>query len=737
MQDTRRFHFRSSLLAAASLAVCAGAAQAQTQPAAAPSAVEEVVVTAQRRAEALQDVPISVTAISGAGLERAGVARLEDISRVSAGVQISRTGIFTQPAIRGVSTNVAFFAENNVAIYVDGFYIPSARGLNMEMVNLSQVQVLKGPQGTLFGRNATGGAILIETLQPSLTRTSGRVVAGVGRFNDRLVQGYFSTPLSDTLAVNLAGSYHKNHGYIRDVAGFWTAPQKFTSLTGKVLFEPTDKLSLTASVGTSMVSDPRPLSTTASGRVQALVQFPTSYVEFRPYMTSLSHPTVNHTNQFTYSLKARYDLGFASLNSYTFRQLEKSKLHYELNDASRLYISDSFSSERYKTFTQEVNLTSKGNSRLQYVLGAYYFHSKQNSSYNSYSCSYPCASYIRSNWTNFDTKSYALYADITYQAIDNLYLTGGLRYSREKKDVINFPPPTYAPLPNHLSNNSVTPRAVIRYELKPDTNVYASVSRGFKSAIFNVSAPFNSVLPEKITAYEVGFKTARRAYRFDAAVYNYDYKNLQVSSLTAVNNQQVIITTNAASARIYGADAQITLHPADRLNVSATINYSHARYRKYLGAVVSIPSAVTGLNTSICANAAPPPATLPCTQNWSGRRMLRAPDWSGNLAADYTVPVAAGAVTFSGNVAYQSLSLPTKSDFALGGASGYRYAQPGYAIVNLQAAWTSPDDRWKLSAYGNNVFNKRYFIVNTGTSLSDYHVYGEPRFYGVKIEYSF
>jgi len=719
---------RSALFAAASLAACAAAAQAQAQSASGPL-VEEVVVTAQRRSEALQDVPISITAVSGQALEKAGVARLEDITRVSAGVQISRTGIFTQPAIRGVSTALAFFAENNVAIYVDGFYYPSARGLNMEMVNLSQVQVLKGPQGTLFGRNATGGAILIETLDPSLTKTSGRMVAGLGRYNDRLVQGYFTTPLTDTLAVNLAGSFHKNHGYIRDVAGFWTAPEEFHSLIGKVLYKPTDKLSITASVGTSLVSDPRPLATTATGHVQALVQFPTSYVEFRPNMTSLSHPVVNHTNQFTQSLKVRYDLGFASLNSYSFHQLEKSKLHYELNDASPLMISDSIGSERWKTFTQEVNLTSKGESRLQYVLGAFYYHSKQNSSYDSYGCSYPCAAYTRSNWTNFNNKSYAFYADATYQAVDNLYLTAGLRYSHDTKDVVNFPPPTFVAAPGHLSNHAITPRAVVRYELQKDTNVYASVSRGFKSGVFNVSSPFNAVKPEKITAYEVGFKTARGWYRFDTAAYYYDYKDMQVSSLTAVNNQQVVITTNAASARIYGLDAQLNARPTEALNLRASLNYSHARYRKYLGAVVSIPAA-NGLNSSICSGA-------PCTQDWSGRRMLRAPDWSANMGGDYTLPVGEASVILSGNVAYQSFSIPTKSDFALGGGSGYRYGQPGYAIANFQAAWRSPDTRWTATAYVNNAFNKRYFIVNTGTSLSDYHVYGEPRMYGAKLEYSF
>jgi len=168
------------------------AAAAQDAPSG--SSLEEIVVTAQRRAESLEDVPISVTVASGEQLENAGVSRLEDIAIVAPAVQLSRTGVYTQPAIRGVTTTLAGNYENNVGIYVDGYYLPFTRGLNVDLVNIDNVQVLKGPQGTLFGRNATGGAILIQTLDPSMTERTGRLNVAYRRFDDKQVQGYFSTP---------------------------------------------------------------------------------------------------------------------------------------------------------------------------------------------------------------------------------------------------------------------------------------------------------------------------------------------------------------------------------------------------------------------------------------------------------------------------------------------------------------------------------------------------------------
>ena len=170
-------NYRHCLLSCSVLTGMAATFGATAQEASTGGLVEEVVVTAQRRAESLQNVPISITVASGEQLENAGVSRLENISLIAPAVQLSRIGVYTQPAIRGVTTTLAGNYENNVSVYVDGYYLPFTRGLNLDLVNIGQVQVLKGPQGTLFGRNATGGAILIQTLDPSMTERSGRVNA--------------------------------------------------------------------------------------------------------------------------------------------------------------------------------------------------------------------------------------------------------------------------------------------------------------------------------------------------------------------------------------------------------------------------------------------------------------------------------------------------------------------------------------------------------------------------------
>jgi iron complex outermembrane receptor protein len=721
---------------AVSALALAGAAHAQAPDIAGQSAsVEEIVVTAQKRAERLEDVPISITAASGETLERAGIARLEDIARIAPGVQVSRTGVYVQPAIRGVTTQlVGVGQENNVAVYVDGFYMPFQRGLNLDLANISQVQALKGPQGTLFGRNATGGAILIQTLQPSLTERSGRVSVGYGRFDDKRLQAYFSAPVSDVLAVNIAGYLRKSDGYVKDVAGFNTAPLSNYVLNGKFLLVPSDKLTLTGTLETLKVSDGRGLAVTSDGRALAKTLFPTSYVETRDNRTSLSHPVINRSFQNSASLKVEYQFSGATLTSYSRYQRERDFSSFEV-DSSPLPIYDQFYHEYGKAISQELNLASTASGPLNYVLGLFYFNSRSQGDDN-FARAYPSAVFAKQNDSVVDATAYAAYADATWRLASRLYLTGGIRYSHERKDAIVWSGAGALLLDTSATFKSTTPRAVIRYELTDSSNIYASFSKGFKSGLISTTAPFNRVEPEKLTAYEVGFKTAQRRFRLDAAAYSYDYKNLQVSSVTVINGINNTVTSNAATARIYGAEAQFGARVTEQLNINANVAYTHARYRDFRNAPVNLPSATTGLNSGACANAAPPPATVPCTQDQSGQRIPRAPDWSVNLGGDYTIPLDFGSVVLSGNVSYSSPYAPTKSDKGLN-ATGYRYQQGAITLLNLQAAWTSPDDHWTLAAFGNNITDERYYIVYTGSAFGDYRVLAEPATWGVRLDYRF
>jgi iron complex outermembrane receptor protein len=286
--------------------------------------------------------------------------------------------------------------------------------------------------------------------------------------------------------------------------------------------------------------------------------------------------------------------------------------------------------------------------------------------------------------------------------------------------------------------NSVTPRAVARYELTDNSNIYASYSKGFKSGFIATSAPYNKVNPEKLDAFEAGYKYGGGRFRFDTSAYYYDYKDLQVSSLQIVNGTNTAVTANAAKAEIYGVEAQVTGALTDDLNARASVAYNHARFKQFIAAGINIPSPVTGLNSTSCANANPPPATVPCVQNQAGQQLVRAPDWTFNLGADYTHPLEGGAALLaSANVAYTSNFATAKSDIGLNG-SGLRYGQDGgYALLNLSAGWRAPGEHLTITVYGNNVTNTRYYIYRTGNAFGDYHVLGEPATYGVRADYRF
>jgi iron complex outermembrane receptor protein len=671
---------------------CVAAAQDASGP-----KLEEVVVTAQRRVEALQNVPISLTVASGEQLERAGVTRLEDISQIAPAVQLSRTGIYTQPAIRGITTTLAGNYENNVAIYVDGYYLPFTRGLNTDLVNISQLQVLKGPQGTLFGRNATGGAILIQTLDPSLTEMSGRVNATYRRFDDRQVQGYFSIPLIDnTLAWNVAANYRKSDDYIKDIAGFDTAPIKNYDVSTKVMWRPIEDLTISGKYEDLSVSDGRTLATTYEGRslVQRLV--PGTYLETRDNRTSVNFPVDNTTYQRTGAGKVEYNFGWGRLNSITAYQQEFNRLQYDL-DGTKVHFFEQRTREKNRAFSEDFNLTSLGDGALQYVIGAYYFKSQQYTP---------------------DTSSLSALAALP--ANRTIYVPGGIRYSHENKDVrvecpiISSSCPLAVWFDGDHTFKSWTPRGVVRYQLDDASNVYASFSRGFKSGLINIAAPFNTVNPEKIDAYEVGYKTARGRWRLDTAAYYYDYKDLQVSSLQIINGINTAITTNATSARIYGAEAQLAAEVIKNLNVTAGLAFTHARYKDF-------PNAVNALGA---------------TQDWSGKQLVRAPDWTGNLAADYTLRTVIGKLVFAGNYSYSSNYAPVRGD--LDASGNFVYGQGSYNVVNLRTSWSPPGhDEFTLSALGENVGNTRYYFYRSGNAFGDYHVLGQPATWGVSADYRF
>lgn len=665
---------------------------------------DQIIVTAQRREQALEDVPISMAVLSSDSLERSGIDSLYDIAKTAPAVSLTKVSLYTTPTIRGIGSSISGpGADPNVAMYVDGFYMPSRTGSQlMSFNNIEQVEVLKGPQGTLFGRNSTGGAILIKTLDPSFT-TSAKLSASYARFDDRIVNGYVTTGLTDELAADLAVHYRKYGGYIKDIdTGANSAPIEELSLRSKFLLRLSDDTKITFFLEHGDVDD-------ASGIVTTTYQY--SIAEF------LGYPTTSEKNRATghisnraltnaIGMKAEIGLGDVTLNSLTGYRRQKDIYRSSDGDFSKAVDHTQIED----TYSQELNLSSSSDGRLSWVTGVYFYY--DSSAYVN--------RHIEFVFGNFDvsvgvkTTAIAAFADSTYEVADNVFLTAGARYNYETKKFRfeDFNSPLTAgtnPLTDSQSWGNFTPRANVRWEFAPRTNVYASISRGAKSGVYNstvIGPTKNSVAPETVTAYEVGFKTAQPDWRLSAATYYYDYKNLQDLAFAIPAST----LSNVASARIYGAELDFTYYPTENLTFRAAGAWTHARYVDFPNAVITLPSG------DLLANV---PVDL------SGARMPRQADFTGNIDLNYAVPTSFGKLEFGAN-AYFSSAVPYSAD--------RRLEQPAYATLNLQASWSSSDEHLRLSLFGTNVTNTEYRIGMNTSVFGDNQLFAEPASYGARIE---
>jgi iron complex outermembrane receptor protein len=727
-----RLPLRPLLLASASVGACLAAAQpvcAQGANLSDDHAVQEVIVTAQRRAERLEDVPASVSVVTQDTLQAVGVTRFQDLGNSVPGLQIARTGVYTQPAIRGISTLVTGPGfENNIAFYMDGYYETNPLVTNGDLTNIKDVQVLKGPQGTLYGRNATGGAILVNTLDPTTT-PHGSASVGYGSYNDTTAGIYLSGPLVPTLTASIAAYTRQNDGYIRDIAGFHPGRFSNTSVRAKLKFDPVDWASFTLGYNYSLIDDPR-------GSVYVEYdQLPPGFVGTSERdKSSLNQVPTARTETNQYRLTAAFKTPLGELTSRTGYGEAYLYNAYDFDGQPKPLLS-AVGKTSTRTFQQSVDYNIEVIPRTSLVIGGLYYHDK----FAVRDSEGFASGVMYSRYTASQvSEAIALYIDGTYSITDRLFLSAGARYNRESKDMIFAT--TVGVIANtlnapvHKTFSSVTPRVNLRYELQPGMNVYASFSKGFKSGTFNPTAgPPSLALPvadERVDAYEIGFKGVMGPWRWDTAAYLYDYTNLQVSTTQIVAGQLVQVTGNAKAAKIYGAEAQINYAPSRNWDLGGSVAYNHARYTDIKNAVG------TGVNPSTNQNTT-------STQDWSDKVMVRAPAWTANIHASYTFPLLSGTMTLTAAVSYSAKYIPNNpSTFVTTTAppntsTKQRFWTSGYALVNLQASWLDPSQHYKLTAYVNNVTDERYLITNSGSTFGSYRQWSEPRTVGVRAGLEF
>ncbi|MBV1689757.1 TonB-dependent receptor [Novosphingobium sp. G106] len=830
--QSRTIHARRRLRLATMLGASALAAPFSVTPALAQGAEASVdsntiVVTAQRRAEAVEDVPMTVTVVTPETLSQLGVNSVRDLQNVTSGFSLNNSGTYPQPAIRGVTTTNSGSYENNVALWVDGLYQITPQVLNMDLPNVQSIQVLKGPQGALYGRNATGGAILLDTIDPG-SSMKGNLEATYARFDDRRARGYVAGPLSDNVGFSIAGTYRKTDGYYKKVS-----LTDVTKTDGRTLGLEQESVraklkgelgALTATIGYNFTraSDPRGAYFTPFENLTA---------GFTPRnLGDVSEDAaVLDFKQHEGSLKLELDTGIGTLRSVTGYQHSSLVTTYDsdgrysafgLTGVANDTISDSLIFE--DTWQENVDYTINAIKNLDLIIGGTYFNNKEKFGKGRENANYvfpntptsgpgtPFSAYRLASTSDYarTKEAFALFLDATFHVTDKLSINVGGRYSKETQDIsavktsycavltgcaalgataITIPFGASRGQNYNATNGSTyskfTPRASIRYEIAPRTNIYASYSQGFKAGEWNGVIPFDTAATwkqfgqigqETIDAFEVGVKGAGHNYSFDLSGFYYNYHNLQVSSVQFVNGVTGVLLQTIPKAKIYGAEANFSYNVMENFKVNAGATWLHARYGDgayYRGTSVN-PAAAAFPNSVDPLRGATNVFIPPAWQDISHMQMVRAPDFSGFVGFEYKVPQGEGGLTFAGNLKYTSSYVVTdasiwggESDASytarknaavlagqpvpapnnqqtlqgtayVGRANEQRARQSGYALVNASITWADPTDHYYVRVWGNNLTNKIYKVHYRPTTRT-YAPIGEPLTFGGTVGYKF
>lgn len=690
-----------------------------------PVRLEEVVVTVQKRAERLLDVPLAISSVSAEELEKGAVVGLFDLGTIMPGVRIDHYGAYAQPTVRGIGTQDVQGpgANANVAIYVDGYYLPSQAGNIFEFANVERVEVLKGPQGTLFGQNATGGAVVVTTPDPVFEPT-GMLSVGAGSFDDRHAKFYGSMGFGDRVAADLSLYYRDSDSYFDNVStGEPTAPIENTAVRSKVMLQPSDATKFVLMLEYTDINDATGL---AENTINPIAAF---YHDFfgvpmenslEPYKTSLNAQSRANPVTKVAGLTGTFDLGeglvFTSLSQY---RDQDAVIRGDLDGTTIQFWQIEFD-ETEETITQEFNLSRTGVGRLDWVTGLFYYRDDGNLLFRAYNDLFNSGTQTNVLHSDVDvnTESFAAYVDGTYHSSDEIWLTAGLRYTREKKSLDSQG--LIAPFTDFSGSKTwdeVTPRVAARWSLSPNSNLYGSISRGFMSGnyAYTTVGPQQPVDPEQATQFEAGYKFARGGVAFDVAGFYIDYEDLQVFRFA--DDCGCFRLDSAPEAEVYGAEAHLTAPIGEHLTVNAGLAFTHARYVEYNG------SGLTGQPVI-------PPnygyEQLPT--DFDGGEMIRSPDWSGNVGLNYVVPSAAGIWDFSGNYFYTSRVPLMPSN---------QRSQDPYGLLSLRGSWTDPGSSWTVSVYGNNVTDEKYEIFSAAFFLGNNYIMGAPASWGAQLDYRF
>ena len=682
--------------------------------------LDEVVVTAQRREQRLQDVPVAVSAFDSATLRASGVANVRELTQVEPSLNVQYSAGVYSPFLRGIGNSAGGTVGNeaSVPVYIDDLYYTRLSSAYLALGSIDRVEVLKGPQGTLFGRNSSGGAIQMFTRDPG---DQARLDAALTYGNYDTVSGqlYASTPITETLGFNVAlGGSDQRSGWGRNITtGRDAYLEEFATARAKLVWEPGagTRLKLVGFYAyqkgdIGLTQDRHRGSYGSSARVP-LPGYPNPPVVLRSladepgggfYDTQLNFRNFQREEGYGASLRIDQQMGFADFTSITgFRDAEGRGFYDSDYSAQNFYNTDLNHFDRQ--FTQELQLKSKPASGVDWIVGLYYLRSRQG--YDPARISGDLLTLVAARgavqniFSRQRINSYSAFGQATAPLGARTNLTVGLRYTRDEVDgsgrqTLVIPGVgTVRAAPDFNDSQTfkrLTWRGALDHRLSDDVLAYASISRGYKSGTFNTlpltAAPARA---EVVDAYEVGLKTdlADRRIRLNGALFWNDIRDPQVVTFLSQGVTAGVGLTNAEKARVRGAELSVEAIAAQGLRLRGAATFLDAKYRAFTDAPFYRLD-----GTRIVG---------PVRGDASGNRLPNVPRWRFDVGANYTVDAGPGEFVFDVNASYTSRFARNADN---------RIFQRAYTLVNASLNFTPASAEWlTLAAWGKNLTDVQYY----------------------------
>ncbi|WP_225007306.1 TonB-dependent receptor [Novosphingobium percolationis] len=736
MKGTRAFARVALMASTAILATTSAHAQDAAQPASS-GGVEEIVVTAQKRAENMQKVPIAVTSVSGAALERAQVKDIQGLANSIPNVQINSfsnspdSAVFT---IRGVGVNDADpYVGTTVSVVVDGVPVGVNTGALLSLFDIERVEILRGPQGTLFGANTTGGVVNVVTKQPT-GQFGGEAQVVYGNYNRLDLNAAVNFPIAEGLAGKVSVLHTGSDGFFRSYSdGHRLGKRDMTALRGYLKYN-------SGGYDATLIGEYD--RTRNGGQTGVLIAGPDelfyqpgetgSGFNFKRGMSS-DQPDYNNRNSYSVTLTQNLDTGVGKLVSISSYRKYDNDL-YSDDDAVTAVLLQTHRVSNQHQFSQELRLHTDLSDRVKMVLGGFYFDQEydlqQGTKLDGFlkGLGQPQSQHQK-NW------SISGFAQLYGQITDTLRIQGGIRFSHEKTTAVSTTANSFTTVEGGYSNfgdpvipdsyiiakgakawDNVGYKVGIDWQATPNVMLYGYYARGFKSGGFTGRiaraediGPFN---PEHLDTFEAGVKAdlLDRHLRLNLAGFYNVYKDMQVTqNLTYLDGKNSAAIRNAGGARTKGFELEATVVPVEGVTLNGAVAYLDAYYTKYDTFVLD----ASGNTVAV---------------SYAGNRLMNAPKW--NASAGFTVkqPVGSGNVTATGQYTYTSGKFTAFTDRPT------EFVTP-VNLVNATLSWAPEGEAWSIGVWGRNLFNEKYYgqkltLVGIGTLAS----VGNPREYGLDFK---